>query len=130
MKGRIEQISEGESKAGQKYLSVTIDGQRYIVWDEKYFDLLQEGALVDYKWKQSGSSNFRKITEIEVLEDESNREEFEAARNRKITRMGCLKYSATLLQNLDIDPDEKVDKAIEVARKFENYVHEDEDIPF
>lgn len=62
MKGTIEQIWENESKNGQQYLTVQIDGERYSVWDTKYFDQLHEGAEIEYQFRQSG--NFRNITEV------------------------------------------------------------------
>ena len=44
MKGIIEQIWENESKNGQPYLTVQIDGERYSVWDDKHFDQFKESS--------------------------------------------------------------------------------------
>ncbi len=55
MKGIIEQIWENESKNGQQYVTVQIDGERYSVWDDKHFDQLQEGAEIEYEFRQSGN---------------------------------------------------------------------------
>ncbi len=45
MRGTIDQIWENESRNGQKYLAVQIDGERYSAWDTEYFELIQEAQL-------------------------------------------------------------------------------------
>ena len=70
MKGTIEQVWENESRNGQKYITVQIGGERYSVWDTKYFDRLQEGAEIDYDFRQSGK--FRNLTEVNPIEPQGN----------------------------------------------------------
>ena len=123
MKGNIEEISEGESRTGQKYLRLTIDGQRYMFWDEKRFDQLHEGDVVEFTWMKSGNG-FRKIAEIQVVENgNSNGRRLNFDRNSTITKLACLKASCTLLSGLEMDAEEKTKKAIEVAKQFEEYAN-------
>jgi hypothetical protein len=116
-RGIIEEIEERESKNGQSYLAITIDGERYSLWDKKYFEQINEGDLVAYKWKQSG--NFKNITEIERMENDLSLD----IRERKLTRMGCLKYAIELASALnELDANDRIGYAIEAAQAFERYV--------
>ncbi len=42
MKGEIEKIWDNESRNGERYLGLSVDGQRYTLWEEKYFDKLKD----------------------------------------------------------------------------------------
>lgn len=116
MEGRIEKIWDNESKNGRRYLGISIDGQRYTLWEEKYFGRFNEGDLVEFEWKKSGK--FRNITEIYPLNDEP----FQEKKHTDIIRMSCLKSASELISGSEIDPGKKADLAVEFARKFENYV--------
>jgi len=70
MRGIIEQVWENESRKGQKYLTVQVGGERYSVWDDKYFDTLQEGVTIDYDFRQSG--NFKNMTDIDPVDGNGN----------------------------------------------------------
>jgi len=115
-RGIIESIKEKKTKSGEKYLALTIDGERYSLWDKDYFNQIQEGDLVTYKWKQSG--NFKKITEIERIENPEL-----DLRERKLIRMGCLKYATELISGLNgFDVADRISYTIEAAQVFEKYV--------
>ena len=88
MRGTIENVWENESRNGQKYLTVQIDGERYSVWDDKHFDRLQQGAEIDYEFRQSG--NFRNITEVRDPTEASETPTYQNSRDRQITRLSCL----------------------------------------
>lgn len=124
MKGIIEQVWENESKNGQQYLTVQIDGERYTVWDDKYFDQLQEGAEIEYQFRQSG--NFSNITEVATLTENNDVPLYQNGRDRQITRLSCLKSAAQILAPAQVDPDAKRDMVIDTARVFERYVQEDD----
>ena len=117
MEGKIEKIWENE-KNGKKYWVLAIGGDRYSVWDEKYIHGLSEGAVVDYKWRQSG--NFRKITDLRKIDPEPEIDPYKRDRKSiEIVRMSCLKSASEILNGLFIDPDKKVKKALEISREFE-----------
>lgn len=127
MKGIIEQVSENESKNGQQYLTVQIDGERYSAWDDKYFDQLQEGAEIEYEFRQSG--NFKNITEVSnpaQSEQNDGPPMYHNDRDRQITRLSCLKSAAQILAPAQVDPDAKRDLVIDTARVFERYVGEND----
>ncbi len=128
MRGTIEQIWENESRKGQKYLTVQVGGERYTVWDDKYFDVLQEGVAIDYDFRQSG--NFKNMTEIEPANGNGNSnsnglQQYQPGKkDRQIARMSCLKSASEILAPVQLDPDAKKDLTIETARFFERYVFE------
>jgi len=127
MKGIIEQIWENESKNGQQYLTVQIDGERYSVWDDKHFDQLQEGTEIEYEFRQSG--NFKNITEVSnpaQSEQNDGPPMYHNDRDRQITRLSCLKSAAQILAPAQVDPDAKRDLVIDTARVFERYVGEND----
>ena len=127
MRGTVEQVWENESRNGQAYLTVQIDGERYSVWDAKYFDQFQQGAEVDYDFRQSG--NFKNITEVNGPTDPQAAEEqpmYNDHRDRQITRLSCLKSAAGILAPAQLDPDAKRDLVIDTARVFERYVGEND----
>ena len=116
MEGRIDKIWENE-KNGKRYWVLSINGEKYSVWDEKYMNGLSEGSSVDYNWKKSG--DFRKITDIRKLDVQPI-----YSKNEQIIRMSCIKSAAVLVSDFDADPDEKGEVALGIARKFEQYVIE------
>ena len=126
MRGTIEQIWENSSRKGQKYLTVQVGGERYSVWDDKYFDTLQEGVTIDYDFRQSG--NFKNMTDIQPINGNGNGIPQYApnGKDRQIARMSCLKSASEILAPVQLDPDTKKDLTIETARFFERYVFEGE----
>ena len=55
MRGKIEQVWENKSRKGQKYVTVQLGGEKYSVWDDKYFSHLREGAEIEYDIRKSGN---------------------------------------------------------------------------
>lgn len=119
MRGTIEKIWENESTKGKPYLTLLIDGEKYSLWDQKHFDQLQEGDEVEYKWRQSG--DFRNITKIGRVDDGEL-----TSNQKRMTRMGCLKYASSIVSLTEGDLKEKASYAIAMARDFEQYVLEPE----
>lgn len=126
MKGTVEQVWENESRNGQTYLAVQIDGERYTVWDQEYFGQFKEGSEVEYEFRQSG--DFKNITDVGTSENQPNSPTYGNSRDRQITRLSCLKSAARVLAPAQVDPEEKQDMVIGMARRFENYITEDEDL--
>jgi hypothetical protein len=120
MKGTIEKVWENKSRTGQKYLTLSIDGERYSLWDEKYFDQIHEGEVIDFDWKKSG--NFKNITKVTPIDEENI---YANKRLDRIIKMSCLKSASEILSSSKVELNKKADMAIEVARKFEKYIKED-----
>jgi len=125
MKGTIEQIWENESRMGQKYLTVLIDGERYSIWDTKYFDLLRDGTEIEYDVRQSG--NYKHLTDIKPVEEQQNFPSYQPNnKDKHIARMSCLKSASEILAPIHLDVDAKRDLVVETAKYFERYVFEDD----
>ena len=124
MKGTIEQVWENESRNGQAYLAVQIDGERYSVWDQQYFDQIREGAEIDYEFRQSG--DFKNITEVRGAGEPEPHDGgfYHNSRDRQITRLSCLKSAAEIVAPVHLDPELKRDLVIDTSRAFERYVAE------
>lgn len=126
MKGEIEKIWDNESRNGERYLGLSVNGQRYTLWEEKYFDKLQEGDVIDFEWKKSGK--YRNITTINMNDDNGD---FVERKHESIIRMSCLKSASELIAGSDLESGKRADVALDFARKFEKYVKDDleEDAP-
>ena len=123
MRGTIEQVWENESRNGQKYLTVQLNGERYSIWDNKYFDAIGEGAIIDYDVKQSG--NFKHLTDIEPVNNNGELPPYQPNhKDTQITRMSCLKSASEIMAPVQLDPNTKREMVIETARYFERYVFE------
>jgi hypothetical protein len=136
MRGTIEQVWENESKKGQKYFNVQIGGERYSVWDEKYFSRLQQGAEVEYDVRQSG--RFRHLTEVKPVDGNGNgnghgngngqanggsEEGYRFnGKDTQIARMSCLKSASEIVAPHQADPVTKRTLVVDAARYFERYV--------
>jgi len=125
MKGQVEKVWNNETLDGRQYKVLQINGERYSLWDDKYLDKIKEGQAVDFEFKESGE--FRNITEI--YDSSMNKEketEFEDQKLRKTIRMSCLKSASRVLTGSKIPYKNRGDRAIELAKKFEKYI-DDED---
>jgi hypothetical protein len=127
MRGTIDHVWENETKGGQKYLTVQMNGERYSVWDSKYFDSIREGATVDYDLKQSG--NFTHLIDVEPVTGNGNGNGVPPyqpnSKDTQIARMSCLKSASEILAPMQLDPDKKKQLTIDTARFFERYGFED-----
>jgi hypothetical protein len=134
MRGTIEQVWENEGKKGQKYLTVEIGGERYNVWDDKYFASIRPGASIEYEFRKSG--NFRHITGLSPIDNhppgpqptESHHPPAPDVnyKDRQITRLSCLKSASEILAPVQIDVGAKRELVIETARYFERYVRDND----
>ena len=126
MEGTVERIWENETKEKKTYHVLEIGGEKYSVWDSKLMEGLSEGSRVDYEWKKSG--DFKKITGLRKIGQEPEHHPYQRdRRSLEIVRMSCVRSASEILHGLFIDPEEKTNKAIEIARQFEKYVTGPED---
>jgi hypothetical protein len=116
MKGRINRIWTNERKDGTKYWVLSIDGQRYSVWNQELVEGLNEGDVVDFEFKQSG--NFRNITKLSKIKEQIYANDTQ----KQIVRMSCLRSAAELLSDSGLTYDVRVKEALKVANKFEQWV--------
>lgn len=126
MKGEVEKVWENETKDGRRYNVLQINGERYSLWDENYVDKIQEGQKLEFDFKESGE--FRNITEIfEKPEQEAPIESgYQDRKIKKIIKMSCLRSASRVLAGSKIPYQNRADRAIEIAKKFEKYLNEEE----
>ena len=119
MRGIIENVWENESKNGKEYLTVQIEGERYSVWDKKYFDQLHEGLEIEYDVRESG--NFKNINDIRPVERSNQAGHYNNHKDKQITRLSCLKSASEICAPLHMELDTKRDTVIDTARFFERF---------
>jgi len=124
MKGEIEKVWKNETADGRKYEVFQIEGERYSLWDEDYLDRIQEGQSLEFDFKESG--DFKNITEIYKQPGEVEKEpEYGNQRLKKTIKMSCLKSASRVLIGSKIPYQNRAEKAIEIAKKFEKYIDDD-----
>jgi hypothetical protein len=145
MKGKISKIWINELDDGRTYASLSINGERYTLWNKKYIEELQKGDEVEYDCKQSGKykniTNIAKVQSGPVVDSNNNGSDngFNNGLNngidhglkkaREIVRMSCIKSAIYLTKDFGgMDLDDRAESVVEVARKFERYVTEVEDL--
>jgi len=129
MKGEVEKVWKNETQDGRRYEVLQISGERYSLWEEDYLDRVQEGQSLEFDFRESGEfKNITKIYEKPESGSEEKRNEYDG-RNRKIVRMSCLRSASKVLTGSRIPSQERAEKTIEIAKKFEKYVNNDGDEP-
>ena len=124
MKGEVEKVWKNETADGRKYEVFQINGERYSLWEEDYLDRIQEGQTLEFDFKESG--DFKNITEIYGLPDEGEKEpDYGNQKLKKTIRMSCLKSASRILTGSKIPYQNRAEKAIEIARKFEKYIDDE-----
>ena len=124
MKGEVEKVWKNETEDGRKYEVFQIGGERYSLWDEDYLDRIQEGQSLEFDFKESG--DFKNITEIyEPSKNEEKEPEYGNQRLKKTIRMSSLKSASRVLIGSKIPYQNRAEKAIEIAKKFEKYIDDD-----
>ena len=130
MKGEVEKVWKNETQDGRRYEVLQINGDRYSLWEEDYLDRVQEGQSLEFDFRESGEfKNITKIYEKPESGSEEKRNEYDG-RNRKIVRMSCLRSASQILGGSRIPAGERAEKTIEIAKKFEKYIEDDNDLIF
>lgn len=122
MKGEVEKVWKNKTEDGRKYEVFQINGERYSLWEEDYLDRIQEGQTLEFDFKESG--DFKNITEI--YDSSRNKEKepgYEDQKNKQMIRMSSLKSASNILTGSKIPYKNRVEKAIETAKKFEKYIN-------
>jgi len=124
MKGEVEKVWKNETADGRKYEVFQIGGERYSLWDENYLDRIQEGQSLEFEFKESGE--YKNIVKINDGQEIPVKPEYGNERLKKIVKMSCLRSASRVLAGSRIPYGDGADKAIEIARKFEKYLNEEE----
>jgi len=124
MKGEVEKVWKNETVDGRKYEVFQINGERYSLWEEDYLDKIQEGQSLEFDFKESG--DFKNI--IEIYEPSKNEEKepgYEDQKPKRIIRMSSLRSASRVLAGSKIPYQNRADRAIETAKKFEKYIDDE-----
>ena len=126
MKGEVEKVWENETADGRRYSVLQIGGERYSLWDENYLNKIQEGQKLEFDFKESGE--FKNITEIYEGPGGQKPEEsgYQDRRMKKIVKMSSLRSASRALFGSKIPYQNRADRTLEMAKKFEKYLNEEE----
>lgn len=119
MQGRVEKIWENQSNSG-KYWVLSIEGERYAVWDRKQMVGLRPGSLVDYDYRESGQ--YRNISRLNPVRSSGSMDPYLEERELRIIRMSCLRSACQMTYNIDMNWEDKVKETLILARRFDRYV--------
>jgi hypothetical protein len=124
MKGEVEKVWKNETEDGRKYEVFLINGERYSLWDEDYFDQIQPGKPLEFDFRESGE--YKNITRIYGNEEIETREPGQEDRKiKRIIKMSCLRSASSVLTGSRIPYENRAGKTIEIAKEFEKYVDDE-----
>lgn len=132
--GVVGRIYENQSKKGDRYWNVVIDGTRYSVFKEDVRSQLTEGHLVAFTWEPRG--RFRTITLAQVLGkvvQSGNGAPAPAAspgeahvtpveRESRIIRQSCVKAAAAIVGPMCVPVETAGAETLGLAKRFEAWV--------
>ena len=126
MKGEVERVWKNRTFDGREYCVIQVNGEKYSLWDDRYFDRIQEGQEIEFDFRDSG--DFKNITRIGEPSEQQpfDRTDYDQERQNSIIKMSCLKSAAQILSGSKIPYKNRADRAIEIARKFEKYINDEE----
>ena len=130
-RGIIEDVEWRRLKHGHEYAVVRIDGQQYEVWDSRLYDRLLEGMEVEYRFRRTADGDLR-ISDIKSPEERAARHDIDdwpyppTQPADLATRYAALRLAIDTVGDGIQDPDEKADKAVEIAQKYCAYFEEGE----
>ena len=117
MRGKIERIWENQTKDGEKYWVLSIDGKNYSVWDPAVLEGLSEGMEVEYEFRRSGKYN--RITDLKKLDTSQRGPDAESPRDLKIIRDSCKSRGFFSEEIVKLRPITEVNKEGHHARRKE-----------
>jgi len=121
MRGIIDKVWASQAKDGTPYRVLVIGGEKYSLWDTKYFNHATEGAEVEYDVKESGE--FRNITRLGSAN--AIEPDIPTGRDLRIMRTSALKCATEIAAGYRSNYDETVERTLELANRFEKYIHGD-----
>ncbi len=146
--GKIEKVWDNATTSGKPYKVVELEnGDRYSLWRAGDFDKVYKGEMIEFDFSTSGKGykNIERLyTGSEVPEGNTgkgpdsetavngkysgpgNGDGFRNDRLDKMVKMSCLKSASNLFSGSKIPFEERANKVIEMARKFEMYIDPEE----
>lgn len=124
MRGTIDKVWENETKEGKPWRRLQIDDESYSLWEKKLFGVAQEGARVEFAFREKG--DFKTITELAVAQVSDPYQEQGNGRGSdkqiQISRLSLLKTAVELLKDEGPADDRILNAVIRIAMRMEEYV--------
>ena len=123
MQGTVSNIWHNQRADGSEYWVVSIDGQRYSVWEKSTIDGVREGDAVEFAFTNSG--RYRKLTAIKSTKSSTASHEDglqSSSESLQTVKMNCLRAAAAMIKDAAISPEQKVSLAIGMARGLEDHI--------
>jgi hypothetical protein len=153
--GTIERVFDNATKEGKPYKVVVLgNGERYSLWRKGDFEKVSKGGEIDFDFSRSG--RFKNIERIYsgseavqetpgngpdadnavdakyngAVPDNGNGNGYGADKLEKMVRMSGLKSAAQIVAacGAKMPFETKVDKTLEAAKKFRDYILADDEI--
>ena len=130
-RGVVEGLWPRRAKNGTQYLSVQIEGDRYVVWDARLFELLEPGSTVYYEWKDRNGypviTSVRRVEESETAHQRSKAswdDDIGSLSPEELRRIHCLKLGIEMYSVAGPfeTGQEPMDAVTSYALAFERYV--------
>lgn len=150
--GKIEKVWDNATSAGKPYKVVELEnGDRYSLWRAGDFDKVYKGEMIEFDFSTSGRGfkNIERIyngSEVSEVKTGSGPDSETAVnggkyngpgtgngdgagtdRLDKMVKMSCLKSASNLFSGSKIPFEQRADKVIEMAKKFRDYICQDDD---
>jgi hypothetical protein len=150
--GKIEKVWDNATSSGKPYKVVELEnGDRYSLWRAGDFEKVYKGEMIEFDFSTSGKG-YRNIERIyngseapEVSPGEkpgtdnpvngqyegpgngngANGNGYGGDRLGKMVKMSCLKSASNLFSGTKIPFEQRADRVIEMAKKFEKYIDDD-----
>ena len=149
--GKIEKVWDNATSSGKPYKVVELEnGDRYSLWRAGDFEKVYKGEMIEFDFSTSGKGykNIERIYNGSDVPQENtgknpdsetaasgkynrpgngdgnglNGNGYSGDRLEKMVKMSCLKSASNLFSGSKIPFEDRADKVIEMAKKFEKYI--------
>ena len=150
--GKISRVWDNATTQGRPYKVVEMEnGERYSLWRKGDFEKVFKGDEINFDYSTSGRwKNIERIYDASEIEPEppgngpdsgtavngkyngqlpenSNGNGYDGAKLERMVKMSCVKSASNLFTGSKIPFDERADKVIEMARKFKDYICQEDE---
>lgn len=127
--GVVEDLQERKSKNNDKYVLVSLGGEPLFDWDrhvERANLSIGDEVLIEFDHE----SEYPRIQRLQKLQGSEAEKHLRKAkdssgnsrRESHITRTSALKIAATLLENIEMGYEKKVQEAIKLGERLEQWI--------
>ncbi|MGD2091522.1 MAG: hypothetical protein PVH61_35445 [Candidatus Aminicenantes bacterium] len=150
--GKIERVWDNATTQGRPYKVVELEnGERYSLWRKGDFEKVSKGDDINFDYSMSGRwKNIERIYDGSEAEPgppgkgqdfgssvngkyngaepgNGNGNGYDGAKHERMVKMSCVKSASNLFTGSKIPFEERADKVIEMARKFKDYICQEDE---